>query len=517
MGKKVMIFAGVTTLLQAVIQVIFSSVSLAQYFCLIDFFRELPILLFIKILYLHNPSQCGIRINIGNAIDGMANQAFILMTTEPLTVTRTFLINCVSLGLGALWLLTSAILMTGGAKNNHSKPIRWPWIIVSVAVCALDVVATVIFANDSFYTRTLNDMLDYIGATGSGTGSIQLDTSYVAWIMVILYSRFAFFFLFNVLLIVLVILDRGGHIKSDVVTVENASFSQPLPALVTQVTTQDAEVQSSPINTHSQVTLQDGTDCNSVTVSEQLATETMQQNQRSMVVNSSALSNITEASRSTRETEDGSTRENESPKIPRAGFNRAFRSWKKLLFAKETPTPRRFSVTESLDLSPEKSPRTHHVNDKKRTVNFPENLLSLPQRLENMIAEQQRRLDTAVVDTAGRASPPRATQSLPQLHSNETTQTAMPIFNKERRGTAAELQGQLPWAYIPASAHRMRDQLPPDEDLPPVPLPDYTAIPTFRKASVHRAASSVSSLTQKRNYFISQSSKTPLTQSDVLY
>lgn len=54
-------------------------------------------------------------------------------------------------------------------------------------------------------------------------------------------------------------------------------------------------------------------------------------------------------------------------------------------------------------------------------------------------------------------------------------------FNR-RRGTAAELQGQLPWAYIPASAHPMRDQLPPDEELPPVPLPDYTAIDTHRKA-----------------------------------
>lgn len=56
--------------------------------------------------------------------------------------------------------------------------------------------------------------------------------------------------------------------------------------------------------------------------------------------------------------------------------------------------------------------------DKKRTVNFPENLLSLPQRLENMIAEQQRRLDQAVIDTAGRRTPPRVSQSMPQLHQN---------------------------------------------------------------------------------------------------
>lgn len=51
----------------------------------------------------------------------------------------------------------------------------------------------------------------------------------------------------------------------------------------------------------------------------------------------------------------------------------------------------------------------------KRTVNFPKSLLSLPQRLENIIAEQQRRLDRSVIDTSGRSSPPRASQSMPQL------------------------------------------------------------------------------------------------------
>lgn len=58
----------------------------------------------------------------------------------------------------------------------------------------------------------------------------------------------------------------------------------------------------------------------------------------------------------------------------------------------------------------------------------------------------------------------------------------MLIFMISRRGTAAELQGQLPWSYIPPSAHRMRDNLPEDEDLPPVPVPDYTLHPKYRKA-----------------------------------
>lgn len=70
-----------------------------------------------------------------------------------------------------------------------------------------------------------------------------------------------------------------------------------------------------------------------------------------------------------------------------------------------------------------RSPRAQHVDiDKKRQVNFPESLLSLPQRLENIIAEQQRRLDKAVIDTSGRTSPPRASQSMPHLATTSTQQ-----------------------------------------------------------------------------------------------
>lgn len=65
-----------------------------------------------------------------------------------------------------------------------------------------------------------------------------------------------------------------------------------------------------------------------------------------------------------------------------------------------------------------RTPRAQQqLADDKKTVNFPENLLSLPQRLENMIAEQQRRLDRAVIDTSGR-TPPRTSQSLPHLSSD---------------------------------------------------------------------------------------------------
>ncbi|XP_046977594.1 uncharacterized protein LOC124543420 [Vanessa cardui] len=519
MGMKVMIFAGVTTLIQAVVQVIFSSISVAQYYCLVDFLRELPFLIYIRILYYHNPDQCGIRVNIGNSIDGIADQAFVLMTREPLTVTRTFIINCVSLCLGVLWLLTSAIIMTGGLKNDYSKPIRWPWIMVSVCICALDVVATVIFANDSFYTKTLADIMDYVDASANGTGNVQLDTSLTAWIMVLLYSRFGVFFLVNLLLIILVAVNKTKPIKTDIAVFDSdhliqveapTSIPVVIPEPITPTATQDAGVQSSPVPSVN-VAIQDAAEVTSL--SEPIVTETMQREPRH------ALSDITEVSTdlsSAKEYVGSNLRNDYNAKIPRADFSQAFRRMKKLLFFKSSPPPRRVSVTNSLDISPDKSPRMHHEeDDKKRTVNFPDNLLSLPQRLENMIAEQQMRLDCAVINMIGQNSTPRTTQSLPQL--NVTNQPATPVFNRERRGTAAELQGQLPWAYIPASAHRMRDQLPPDEDLPPVPLPDYTAISSFRKASVHRAASSLSSLTQKRNYFMSQNKKSSLTETDVLY
>lgn len=44
-------------------------------------------------------------------------------------------------------------VLVGGAKNKQSKAMRWPWIIVTVAVCGVDLVAAVIYANESFLTR----------------------------------------------------------------------------------------------------------------------------------------------------------------------------------------------------------------------------------------------------------------------------------------------------------------------------------------------------------------------------
>ncbi|KAJ0183857.1 hypothetical protein K1T71_000280 [Dendrolimus kikuchii] len=464
--NKTMAFAGVATLFQAAGQMIFTALGLAQHFCVIDFLREFPLLIYIRILYFHNPNSCGNSINIGQAIDEIANPAFVLLTNVPFTAFRTFVINSISLGLSFFWIISSVIIMIGGAKGQQSKHRRWPWITITVAVCSLDLVATVTYANDSFHTRTLSDVMNYIGGVASGLAGVQLDTSWAAWLMVLLYSRFVVLFTLNLLLVVTVILNY--NVKPEIKLIE--SFVE----------------MEAPIQTHVDA-----------------ATETSNDVPATIVVPVVNVNgNGTVSIRDVEEASIPSESVVETTKIPRPGLSQSFKRMKEFLF-KRTPSPvvRGRLTLDSIDGSPERSPQTQHIDmDKKRTVNFPENLLSLPQRLENMIAEQQRRLDQAVIDTAGRRTPPRASQSMPQLHQNPN----QPETTQGRRSTRVELQGQLPWAYIPASAHPMRDQLPPDEDLPPVPLPDYTAIQSFRKASVHRAASSLSSLIQKKEYTSSQ-------------
>ncbi|XP_050560449.1 uncharacterized protein LOC118265110 isoform X2 [Spodoptera frugiperda] len=474
--NKIMVTSGVITLLQAVGQLVFSSMCIAQYFCVIDFLRGLPLLIYIRVLYFHNPVACGPTINIGQAIDGIANEAFVLLYTEPFTVFRTFIINCVSLGLSVFWMTSSIIIIMAGARDNQTKCTRWPWIIFTTAVSGLDVVATVTYANDTFHTRTLQEMMDFIGGRVSGIGNAQLNTAWTAWSMVILYSRFVILFIINIILIVIVIVDCNVERKpeTDIVTVE-----APVPVQI-EAAPQAPVAPQVPV---------------------QVSTAVQASPPPPMVTERDAISDRDEELASL-------PSERITTRIPRAGLSRSFRRMKAFLFRK-TPSPEihNRSNPDSFQISPERSPHTHHVHqqvdidlDKKRTVNFPESLLSLPQRLENIIAEQQRRLDRATIDTSGRNSPPRASQSMPHL----ATTSSQPE-GRGRRGTTAELQGQLPWAYIPASSHRMRDQLPPDEDLPPVPLPDYNAMQPARKASVHRAASSLSSLTQKKNYVTSRS------------
>lgn len=50
-------------------------------------------------------------------------------------------------------------------------------------------------------------MMDYIDGTVSGVSNTPLDTSWTAWVMVIIYSRFVLLFILNVFLVVIVIVD----------------------------------------------------------------------------------------------------------------------------------------------------------------------------------------------------------------------------------------------------------------------------------------------------------------------
>lgn len=57
------------------------------------------------------------------------------------------------------------------------------------------------------FLQTISDMMDYIDGTVSGVSNTPLDTSWTAWVMVIIYSRFVLLFILNVFLVVIVIVD----------------------------------------------------------------------------------------------------------------------------------------------------------------------------------------------------------------------------------------------------------------------------------------------------------------------
>lgn len=63
-------------------------------------------------LFVSDPNSCGPTVNIGEIIDSIANQAFVLFRYEPFTVFRTFIINCTSLGLSVFWLISSVIIIS---------------------------------------------------------------------------------------------------------------------------------------------------------------------------------------------------------------------------------------------------------------------------------------------------------------------------------------------------------------------------------------------------------------------
>ncbi|XP_048005324.1 uncharacterized protein LOC125241067 isoform X2 [Leguminivora glycinivorella] len=370
-----LVFTGTYTLVQALVQFIIALVAIAQHFCVINFLRGYPLLIYIRLLYFHNPSSCGTDINIGETLENVANEAYVYISSMPVVTTRAFIFSCISFGLSVFWVAGSIVLIKGGWRKHHSNHVHWPWVAVSFFVALEDIVGVLCYINDSFHTAE-------VGGTGN------LETSPEASSKV----------------------EEGSERSS-------SGPSQPGAG--------------------------------------------------------------------------------ELPRIPRPGLSQSFRSMKDMLFGRSLSL-------NSLD------------NRNKNRVNFlPEEStldpVHSPRSFENLIAEQQRRLRGTGVDTSGRRGSLQPARSQPHLTSN-AQETA-----RGGRSTAGQLPGQMPWAYIAgAPANRMRDQLPPDEDLPPVPLPDYTALQSGRKASVHRAASSLSSLTQKKDYKSSHPAGSS-GQVDVLY
>lgn len=46
----------------------------------------------------------------------------------------------------------------GGARNNRSAHIRWPWMAVMVMIFGVDLSATVTFITDTFRTRVSQEL-----------------------------------------------------------------------------------------------------------------------------------------------------------------------------------------------------------------------------------------------------------------------------------------------------------------------------------------------------------------------
>ncbi|XP_023940861.1 uncharacterized protein LOC112047833 [Bicyclus anynana] len=190
MGLKLQYFIGIFCLIQAIVQILVCALGIVQYFCLMDFLREAPNLVFIRILYFNNPERCGNTINIGQVISGVQNHAYVLFLTEPFTTKRTYIINIVSLGLGIIWMTTTIILLAGTKRTHYSRRIRWPFVTLTICMCVFDIIASTIYANDAFHTRTLGDILNYVGGKVIGVAGNTIDTVAASWLMFGLFFRF---------------------------------------------------------------------------------------------------------------------------------------------------------------------------------------------------------------------------------------------------------------------------------------------------------------------------------------
>ncbi|XP_014366390.2 uncharacterized protein LOC106717173 [Papilio machaon] len=77
----------------------------------------------------------------------------------------------------------------------------FPWVTITLSACLLDFSALLMYLNDFYATEKLPDLLSYIGANAFGTGMVVLDTTSVAPVMSLIMSKGTVFIIINSALI----------------------------------------------------------------------------------------------------------------------------------------------------------------------------------------------------------------------------------------------------------------------------------------------------------------------------
>ncbi|XP_013147298.1 PREDICTED: uncharacterized protein LOC106110096 [Papilio polytes] len=194
---------GLIATVQAIILLFLTIFLILHAYCVIDFVGDTFIAVMIKTLYFHDPGLCGDTINIGTLIDGIADQAFIKMEYAPFTYNRTLYFIWGNFAVAILCLIANELMF-----------INWsiiPWLLVSLVACLLDFSGILIYLNETYATKTLPDVMVYIGAKSFGTGNLALDTASVAPIMSLIISKCVVFLIINCTLLVWHAMDRNDQ------------------------------------------------------------------------------------------------------------------------------------------------------------------------------------------------------------------------------------------------------------------------------------------------------------------
>ncbi|XP_013179647.1 PREDICTED: uncharacterized protein LOC106126489 isoform X2 [Papilio xuthus] len=323
---------GVLTTIEAIVQLMFAVFLILNAYCYIDMFQNSMIGVFIKIMYLHDPDLCGNRINIGEFVDEMVNQAFVVLQDAPVTYYRTLFFLWANFFVAIFWLISNELMF----RNFTSCP----WTTVTLAACLLDFSGLLFYLNDYYSTMNLSDLLWYIGASGYGTGNVLLDTRNVAPTMAILISKGTLFIVINCVLI----------------TSQSARRNRNLHVAAPAVRPR------SPLNFVGDSFSQ---------ISHRLPRPNLSRNE--VFVNTLKLQDM----------EAACSPEYDSPPLP--GYSRTD-------IATVLPHP-------DPTTTPERPQRAFSAED-LRTIRVPDTILSLPQRLEKLIAEEAREFEILSTDSS---------------------------------------------------------------------------------------------------------------------